>query len=116
MTQPVLNLSSAIVRVTDKNGKIIGQGFLLSPWNSFLQQLTQAPPAIQNVLVGTSPFSYTPNSKGQVFIRGGNVTSVILIRGLVEIDMGVDTTVLVSIEDTVKIIYTVAPSVKFAEF
>lgn len=116
MTQPVLNLLSAIVRVTDSNGKQIGQGFLISPWNSFFQQLTQAPPAIQNITVGASPFSYTPNSKGQVFIRGGNVTTVSLIRGSTEIDMGTDRTILISIGDTVKVTYTILPTLQFAEF
>ena len=115
MTQPVLNLSSAIAIVKDKAGKVIGEAFVKSPWNSFFQQFTQKPQAVENVIVGISPFDYMPNNVGQVVIRGGTVSAVSLVRGSVIIDMGTDRTILVSIGDIVRITYFVIPTVQFVE-
>lgn len=111
MTRPVLNQNSPLVDI--KTGKVI------PPWNSFFQQFTEAPSAIQNVLVGFSPFLYTPNNIGQVCISGGTVSDISFIRGLVSISLFNSTAlprlVLVSIKDTVSITYSVLPTVRFIE-
>lgn len=111
MTKPVINQQSPLV---DKTGKVI------PPWNSFFQQFTEAPSAIESVTIGTSPFSYQPNNVGQVFVRGGTVSDISLIRGIdgsnpITINMTGALSVLVSIGDVVKVTYSVKPTLQFAE-
>ena len=110
MTRPVPNLQASLV---DKLGK------LLPPWNTWFQQFSQAPNKVAGIAVGASPFFYTANIIGQVLISGGTVSAITLIRGLTNIILFTDTSaprlVLVSIGDTVKITYSVAPSIAFLE-
>lgn len=115
MTQPVLSLASAIVRVTGKDGKEIGKGYIVPPWNSFFQQFTQKPAAVVDVDVGPSPFEYTPNTLGQLVIDGGVLSERLLIRGDVEVPMGGNRVIPVSIGDTVRLTYSVLPTVYFLE-
>ena len=74
MTSPVPNLGA---RLVDKFG------FLLPPWNSFFQQLTQRAPAVQNILVAASPF--TANANGTIIVKGAATTT--LMRGTVSIPL-----------------------------
>lgn len=108
MTRPVPNLQA---RLADK------AGFLLPPWNSFFQQLTQPAPEVATITVGTSPYSYTPNANGTVIVSGGTVSNISLIRGSTTITIATSTTnpvvVPVSIGDTVKVTYTVLPTIQF---
>lgn len=108
MTLPLPNMQAALV---DKLGKII------PPWNSWFQQFTQQAPApVYVTVVGPSPFFYTANANGTVYIQNdGTVSFVSLVRGL---DVSGLNTVLpliipVSIGDTVVMAYTVAPTFKF---
>jgi len=86
MTLPVFNLSAPMV---DKNGK------LLSPWNSFFQQLTQPAPAV--AAVSASPF--TANANGTVILTGA--TTIALIRGQTIINLTGQRIIPISIGDTV---------------
>lgn len=102
MTQPVPNINSPLV---DKTGKLI------SPWNSFFQQFTQAPPNAIVVAVGASPLAITPGgAHGTLAIQGGTLTAVKLIRGTIIINVGTTRVVPMRINDTVEITYAVAPT------
>ena len=104
MTYRIPNINSPLV---DENGKIT------PPWNTFFQQFNQSAPASQTVSVGNSPFSYTPNTPGNVYVSGGTVSNISLIRGNVVINLTGQPIVPISIGDTVKITYSSVPTVKF---
>lgn len=109
MTQPVLNQNSPLVDI--KTGKVI------PPWNSFFQQFTQKATAVQNITLTGSPFSYTPNNRGNVVISGGTVSAISLIRGLVVIPLSTVRPLMVylGIGDTIQITYSVLPTLQFLE-
>lgn len=90
-------------------------GLIIRPWNSYLQQFTQAPPNILSVSVGASPFSYTAREPGNIAITSGTISNVRLTRGIVDIDFGAGTniTVPVGINDVVTITYSVLPTIRF---
>lgn len=100
MTNPLPNQQSALVRV------INNLGFIIPPWNSFFQQLTQKAPAVATVT--TSPF--TANANGTV-IFSGVAPSIILTRGMVSINITGQRIIPISIGDTVT--WTGTPAVKF---
>ncbi len=106
MTLPVPNLRQKFVD---------GAGYILSPWNNWLQSFSQPPQTNQTVIVSASPFDYTPNNVGTVYIIGGTVSDVSFIRGTDIISLGNVPSVLLSIGDTVRVTYTVLPTIKFAE-
>lgn len=89
MTNPLPNQQSALVKVT---GVL---GFIIPPWNSFFQQLTQKAPAVTNVVL--NPF--TANANGTLIIIGA--TTLFLTRGLVTINLTGQVQVPISIGDTV---------------
>lgn len=99
-------MHAAIAEVRDKYGNIIGKAFLISPWNSFFQQLTQKAPAIATVTV--SPF--TANANGTVIFTGV-APSIILTRGVDNIDITGQRIIPISIGDTVT--WTGTPTVQF---
>ena len=87
------------------------KGFILAPWNSYLQQFTQAPPPIMGITVGASPFDYVAQEPGTIIIVGGTLTNVSLIRGVDTLAMGNAARIIpVAIEDTVRITYSVVPT------
>lgn len=104
MTLFIPNMLSALV---DKAGKI------LPPWNSFFQQFSNPPAPIMSPTVTASPFSYLVKQPGMVVLSGGTVSLVQLIRGKITISMGTTTAFPVEIQDTVKITYSVLPTLKF---
>lgn len=101
---PLPNLIAAFV---DRAGKI------QSPWNYYLQQFTQAPPNILEVIPDGSPFEYTAVEPGTVAITDGTVSVVTLTRGVITIDITGQILIPVSIADTVEITYSVLPTVQF---
>jgi hypothetical protein len=109
LTNPVLNQNSPLVDTA--TGKVI------PPWNSFFQQFTQKAAAVQAITLTGSPFSYTPNSRGNVVISGGTVSAIALIRGLVTIPLSTVRPFMVylGIGDTIKVTYTVVPTIQFLE-
>lgn len=90
MTLPVLNQQSPLVKIKD------GFGYLISPWNSFFQQLTQAAPEVAAVSV--SPF--TANANGTVIFTGG-APVITLTRGTNNIILTGQRIIPISIGDTV---------------
>lgn len=95
MTNPVLNLNSAIVSVKNSQGIEIGKGFVIPPWNSFFQQTTQKAPAVSPV--SQNPF--TANANGTLVLTGA--TEIILTRGSVSINLTGQRIIPISIADTV---------------
>jgi len=108
-TRPVPNIQSAIAQSSDGKVKV----FLLTPWTQWFQQFTQKVAAAVSVVPNSSPFQYTPNQNGNVYINGGTVSNVSLIRGLDTLDITGQKIVPTGIGDTIQITYTVAPTVKF---
>lgn len=111
-TRPVPNTQSAIGEVK-KDASGASKVFLVAPWIQFFQQFVQKVSAAVPITPDTSPFSYTPNQNGNVYINGGTVSLVSLIRGLDSLDITGQKIVPVGISDTIQITYTVAPTVKF---
>jgi len=107
MTLPVPNMQAAQVRVLNKSGQEIGQGYVIPPWNSFFQQLVQQAPAVVDVNVADTP--YTANANGRLIIIGA--ASITLTRGLVNINVSSSEIIPVSVGDTVS--WTGAPTVQF---
>ena len=105
----MIPLPSLLAPLVDKIDRIA------RPWNSYLQQFTQAPPSISSIIVGTSPFSYEAREPGNISITGGTISNIRLSRGIVDIDFGAGTniTVPVGINDVVSITYSVLPTVRF---
>lgn len=108
---PVLNLNSPIAEVR-KGAKGVLQAFLIPPWNSFFQQFTQPPPAVADVDF-VSGNNFTPNVNGTLIITGGTISNISLMRGTVTINLTGERIIPVSLNDTVSITYSVAPTVQF---
>lgn len=89
MTNPLPNQQSALVKIAG------GLGFIIPPWNSFFQQLTQKAPAVAAVTL--NPF--TANANGTLIIKGA--TTITLTRGLISISLTGQIQVPISIGDTV---------------
>ena len=87
MTLPLPNMLAPLV---DKAGKI------LSPWNSFFQQLVQPAPAVATV---TLPSPFTTNSNGTVILTGA--VTVDLIRGADTINLNGQRIIPIRIGDSV---------------
>jgi hypothetical protein len=108
-TRPVPNIQSAIAQSADKKVKV----YLLNPWSQWFQQFTQNAAAAVDISLTSSPFDYTPNQNGNVYIGGGTVSNVSLVRGRDVLDITGQKIVPTGIGDTIRITYTVAPTVKF---
>lgn len=87
-------------------------GLVITPWIQYLQQFTIAPPAFMDITVGVSPFEYEAKEPGNIFISGGTVSLIQLTRGTDTITVTGDL-IPVAINDTVTIIWTVLPTMKF---
>lgn len=108
-TRPVYSDKTPIAETPDGKIKV----YLTTSWRLFFQQFVQKAAAAVAVTLTGSPFLYTPNQNGNVYINGGTVSSVSLIRGSDTLDITGQKIVPIGIGDTIKIIYTVAPTVKF---
>lgn len=109
---PLPNMVAPIVIVKNKEGKELGKGFILDPWNSYFQQFGQVAPTAAAV-TGASPFSYTANTKGNFFVIGGTVSNISLTRGTDVLNVTGEKIVPISIGDTITVTYSVLPSMKF---
>ncbi len=100
----MITLPSLVSRLVDSTGR------MLSPWNSYFQQFTQAPAPVINVTVGVSPFAYTVREPGAIAITGGTVSAVTLTRGSVVIPVS-SMIFPVGINDIVTVTYSVLPTI-----
>lgn len=96
-----------LARFVDNAGRVI------RPWIQYLQQFTQAPPPFKQITVDVSPFSYTAVEPGFVFVTGGTVSAIHLIRGSNDLNFTGQETIPVSIGDAVIVTYTVLPTMMF---
>lgn len=109
-----LSMPSQRVPVLDANG------LMSREWYSFFQRLTKAvegssanPTA---VAVGVSPFTYTASVDGLLLFNGGAVTSVEYQRGATSYLVSMTAGALpIRAGDSVKIIYTSAPTLTFIQ-
>lgn len=99
-------LPNLLAKFVDKIGQI------KAPWNSYLQQFTQAPPNFMPQTLSGSPFTYVASEPGTIAIEGGTVTTVTLTRGVNSIII-TDQLIPVAIADTLIIAYSVLPTVTF---
>lgn len=108
MTQPVPSTNAQVLNT---------KGGFTTVWLRFFQQFVTAPPAVADVSVGASPFSITANDNGTMVVSGGTVSLIQLIRGSTTITIATSTAiprlVPISIGDTLKVTYTVLPTIQF---
>jgi len=87
------------------------------PWVQYLQQFTIAPPAFMDITVGTSPFQYTSEEPGNLYISGGTSSGITLTRGSDTITIFTSTAaprlIPVAVADVVTVTYSVLPTMKF---
>lgn len=94
------------------------EGNILQPWIQYLQQFTIAPPAFLDITIGASPFEYEAKEPGNVYIAGGTVSDISLIRGGESIVIQTSTAspryIPVSVADIISVTYSIIPtSMKF---
>ena len=96
---------------------IDARGLLVKPWNYFFQQFTQDAPAVVSIIPTGSPFDFTSTSGGTMSVVGGTVSDISIVRGTVVIPVASSTAdpvlVPLSIGDTVRVTYSVAPTMRF---
>lgn len=115
LTIPLPNINSPLARVElIVNGKkLVGQAFIVPPWNNYFQQISQAASQVMNVALTGSPFSITPNAHGTLIITSGTISNISLIRGAITINLTGQVIIPIRISDTISITYSVAPTVQF---
>ena len=101
---PLPNLRSKVVNTL---------GFLIAPWNSFLQQFVQAPPTAMPITVGASPFTFTASEPGILTVVPGTISSIVFGRGSVTANITGQRSIPVCLNDYVIITYSVIPTVRF---
>lgn len=100
-------LPSLMARLVDAGGR------MLTPWNSYFQQFTQAPASAIDIVVGASPFDYRVKEPGTFIITGGIITGVRLTRGSVAITLATANNIIpVGINDVVRVTYSVLPTLR----
>lgn len=109
---PLPNMRAPLVSVKSPEGKEIGKGYLIDPWNGYFQQFGQVAPA-PTAVTGASPLSYKANTKGNLFVIGGTVSNILLIRGNGTFDLTGEKIIPISIGDIVRVTYSVAPTMTF---
>lgn len=103
-----------MIPLPNQLSKLVGRfGGILPPWNFFLQQFVQAPPKFMDIIVDTSPFSYQSREPGFVYVTGGTVSDIELMRGTDLINITGTKLIPVAISDTVIVTYSVLPTIKF---
>lgn len=88
-------------------------GLLLSPWIQYLQQFTQSPPNFVTLDVTASPFRYVAKEPGYLHVYQGTISTMGVTRGVLSLDFLGQILIPVSINDTVEVDYSVAPTIKF---
>lgn len=77
-----------------------------------IQQPTRG--AMQSITVGASPFTYTAPENGTVIVNGGTVSVVAFSRQGTLVGTGMTAGMFpVSIGDSIRVTYSVAPNVRF---
>ena len=94
---------------------ISGTEIVSSIWYQFFVRIAQlsAERPIAPVSVGASPFVFTANTIGNVFVSGGTVASIVLKRSGVTLTCPENIFIPVAANDTVTITHTGAPTMTF---
>lgn len=90
-------------------------GLLTEGWARFLvrlQQLTAERP-VMPVSPGASPYSFTATTIGDLLVRGGTVSGVVLTRGATSVTCPTSGFVPMAAEDVVTVTYSVVPTITF---
>lgn len=84
-------------------------------WFQFFVRIAQlsAEQPIATPTVGASPFVYTASTIGHVFVTGGTVSSVVLIRSGISVTCAENIFIPVTANDAVTVTYSVAPTMNF---
>jgi hypothetical protein len=109
ISDPDFGLPDFGLAAVDKEGKFS------AAWQRGLTRLAQLTAArkIAAVSPGASPFTYTATTIGNLLITGGNVSAVLLTRGLQSAACPVSGFIPMAAKDSVTITYTVAPTLTF---
>lgn len=87
-------------------------GMATRQWFLYFQGSDPAP--ISPVVVGDSPFTYTPSDVGSVVVTGGTVSLIEIIRKGIAVNVGVTTGIIpIARGDQLRTTYTVVPTVTF---
>ena len=84
-------------------------------WYRFLVRLAQlsAEQPFHTLSVGASPFTYTARSIGHIFVTGGTVSAISLVRSGDALAVPSDTFIPVAANDMVTVTYSVLPDMTF---
>lgn len=106
---PDFGLPDFELAAVDKEGK------LTPAWQRGLTRLAQltAERKFRVVSPGASPFTFTASTIGHLLISGGNVSAVVLVRGVVSAVCPVGGFIPMAAKDSAVITYTVAPTLTF---
>lgn len=104
----MIPLPSTVARFVDNR-----TGQVIAPWVQYLQQFTINPPDFIDITVSASPFTYTVKEPGSLFITGGTVSTITLIRGSKTLNMTGQKIIPVGIKDRVVVTYSVLPTITF---
>lgn len=104
MTRPVPNLRASLVDAL---------GIIKNPWNLWFQQFSQAPPNIQNIVLGASPYLIDVHDFGNIVVTGGTISSIVLTRGNISLNLTGQKLIPIAIGDVVIVTYSVLPTIQF---
>lgn len=107
-------------RLPNLNAPLVNRnGILINPWNIFFQLFFGTPQPVIVPTITVSPYSFTASQAGTMYVNGGTVSNISLIRGGVTIFIASSTNAVVarsfpmSTGDIVTVTYTVAPTMQF---
>jgi hypothetical protein len=107
---PTFGVPSPILPATDPQS-----GKLASVWYQFLARLAQltAEKPFAPQAVGASPWTFTADTIGDLFVTGGTTSSIVLTRSGVGLTVASGRFIPMAAGDTVTIAYSVVPTVTF---
>lgn len=105
----------AVVQPPNSDAPMVDdRGVVFTAWYLFFAAFAETPHPMEELDLTGSPFSYTANEGGSIFISGGNVSAVTLTRGRTTLNTGLTSGFFpIGWQDIIEITYTVAPTVYF---
>ena len=87
---------------------------ITEPWQLFLASLVALPGPVADVTVAASPFAYMPPGAGTVYVVGGTVSAIHILRGTVDVNTGqIAGGFALGQKDTLVVTWSVAPTMTF---
>ena len=92
-----------------------GTGKWADAWYRFIVRIAQlsAEKPFEAISVGASPFTYTARTIGHVFVAGGTVSDISLVRSGTALTVPTDTFIPVAANDSVTVTYSGLPDMTF---